>query len=109
MKSFKSYLKEYGGGTPAFAVGGASTGPGMGQYVPTVDLNLRAQKKKNPRRLTPKEAKYLMGFCDKYAKFFGHKDGFPQVVSDAQSYKQFGNSVVPLVVEKIAKEILKKL
>ena len=49
MKSFKSYLKEYGGGTPAFAVGGASTGPGMGQYVPTADLNLRAQKKKNPR------------------------------------------------------------
>ena len=70
---------------------------------------LITQKKKNPRRLTPKEAKYLMGFCDKYAKFFGHKDGFPQVVSDAQSYKQFGNSVVPLVVEKIAKEILKKL
>ena len=52
MKSFKSYLKEYGGygvDAPAFAVGGASTGPGMGQYVPTADLNLRAQKKKNPR------------------------------------------------------------
>ena len=51
MKSFKSYLKEYGGygvDTPAFAVGGASTGPGMGQYVPSADLNLRAQKKKNP-------------------------------------------------------------
>ena len=50
MKSFKSYLKEYGGygaDTPAFAVGGASTGPGMGQYVPTADLNLRAQKKKS--------------------------------------------------------------
>ena len=47
-----------------------------------------------------------MGFCDKYAKFFGHKI-LSQVVSDAQSYKQFGNSVVPLVVEKIAKEILK--
>jgi DNA (cytosine-5)-methyltransferase 1 len=70
---------------------------------------LIAQKNKNPRRLTPREAKYLMGFDDKYAKLFGHKDGFPQVVSDAQSYKQFGNSVVPLVVEKIAREILKKL
>ena len=34
MKSFKSYLNEYVGygvDTPAFAVGGASTGPGMGQ------------------------------------------------------------------------------
>ena len=47
MKSFKSYLKEYGGygvDAPAFAVGGASTGPGMGQYVPSADLNLRASK-----------------------------------------------------------------
>ena len=49
MKSFKSYLKEYGGygvDTPAFAVGGASSGPGMGQYVPTADLNLRASNNK---------------------------------------------------------------
>ena len=48
MKSFKSYIKEYGGyggDTPAFAVGGASTGPGMGQYVPSADLNLRASKR----------------------------------------------------------------
>ena len=48
MKSFKSYLKEYGVLNPAFAVGGSATGPGMGQYNPTSDLNLRAQKK-NPR------------------------------------------------------------
>ena len=48
MKSFKSYLKEYGVLNPAFAVGGSATGPGMGQYNPSADLNLRAQKK-NPR------------------------------------------------------------
>ena len=44
MKSFKSYLKEYGVLNPAFAVGGSATGPGMGQYNPTSDLNLRASK-----------------------------------------------------------------
>ena len=49
MKSFKSYLKEYGALDPFQPMGGSSSGPGMGQYVPTVDLNLRAQKKKNPR------------------------------------------------------------
>ena len=49
MKSFKSYLKEYGVLNPAFAVGGSATGPGMGQYNPSADLNLRAQKKNNPR------------------------------------------------------------
>ena len=40
MKSFKSYLKEYGGygvDAPAFAVGGSATGPGMGQYNPSAD------------------------------------------------------------------------
>tara|TARA_Y100001970_G_scaffold33670_1_gene41880 strand:+ start:4083 stop:5078 length:996 start_codon:yes stop_codon:yes gene_type:complete len=67
------------------------------------------QKRRNPRRITPKEAKYLMGFQDKYARKFGHRNGFPQIVSDTQSYKQFGNAVIPIIVEKIGKEILKKL
>ena len=49
MKSFKSYLKEYGTLNPSHPLGGPSTGPGIGQYVPSADLNLRAQKKKNPR------------------------------------------------------------
>ena len=53
----------------------------------------------NPRRLTPREAK-LMGFNQKYADLFGHNSGFPQVVSDTQSYKQFG-LVVPQVVEEV--------
>ena len=61
---------------------------------------------KNPRRLTPREAMFLMGFQNRYAEFFGHNNGFPQVVSDTQAYKQFGNSVVPLVVEEIAKNIV---
>ena len=44
MKNFKSLYKEYANLNPAFAVGGSSTGPGMGQYNPTADLNLRASK-----------------------------------------------------------------
>ena len=45
MKSFKSYLKEYGTLDPFQPMGGSSSGqPGMGQYVPAVDLNLRASK-----------------------------------------------------------------
>ena len=64
---------------------------------------------KNPRRLTPNEAKYLMGFDDKYALSFGHKNGFPQTVSDTQAYKQFGNSVVPLVIEEIMQNIITEI
>lgn len=44
MKSFRYYTEYVNASTPAFAVGGASTGPGMGQYSPVADLN--AQKKK---------------------------------------------------------------
>ncbi|NVK37484.1 MAG: DNA (cytosine-5-)-methyltransferase [Gammaproteobacteria bacterium] len=49
--------------------------------------------RKNPRRLTPREAARLMGY----------KDSFIIPVSDTQSYRQFGNSVVVPVIEAIAK------
>ena len=51
--------------------------------------------KKNPRRLTPRECARLMGF----------PDTFKIPVSDTQAYRQFGNSVVVPVVQKIAKRI----
>ncbi len=53
-------------------------------------------KGKNPRRLSPREAARLMGF----------PDDLPIVVSDTQAYKQFGNAVVPMVVEAVAREIV---
>lgn len=48
------------------------------------------------RRLTPREALRLMGFCD----------SFKQVVSDVQMYKQAGNSIVVNVLIEIIKEII---
>jgi DNA (cytosine-5)-methyltransferase 1 len=50
-------------------------------------------KKKNPRRLTPRECARLMGFPDE----------FDIPVSDTRAYKQFGNSVVVPVVSEIAR------
>ena len=47
----------------------------------------------NPRRLTPRECARLMGY----------PDTFKIPVSDTQSYKQFGNSVVVPVIEEIAR------
>lgn len=64
---------------------------------------------RNPRRLTPAEAALLMGFNSRLAKFMGFQGRFPQVCSDMQSYKQFGNSVSPLVVEAVGKQIVKVL
>jgi DNA (cytosine-5)-methyltransferase 1 len=64
---------------------------------------------RNPRRLTPAEAAKLMGFNSKFAKLMGFKEVFPHIVSDTQSYKQFGNSVSPLVTEVVSKEAVKVL
>lgn len=54
---------------------------------------------RNPRRLTPRECARLMGF----------PDSFVIPVSDTQAYKQFGNSVVVPVVERIAKAVVETL
>jgi len=54
---------------------------------------------KNPRRLTPRECARLMGF----------PDSFKIPVSDTQAYKQFGNSVVVPLVEKIAEAMVECL
>ncbi len=70
------------------------------------EILIKQKKWKNPRRLTPDEARQLMGFTDRFARMFGHENGFPQVVSDTQAYRQFGNAVVPLAVEAVAKSIV---
>ena len=54
---------------------------------------------KNPRRLTPRECARLMGF----------PEDFIIPVSDTQAYRQFGNSVVVPLVNKIAVRLLRKL
>lgn len=56
-------------------------------------------RKRNPRRLTPRECARLMGF----------PNTFKIPVSDTQAYKQFGNSVVVPVVSAVAKEVAKKV
>lgn len=58
----------------------------------------------NPRRLTPRECARLMGYD---RKFIGRNFIIP--VSDTQAYKQFGNSVVVPVVQRIAKAVVDTL
>lgn len=50
-------------------------------------------KRKNPRRLTPRECARIMGF----------PDSFKIPVSDTQAYRQFGNSVIVPVISETAK------
>jgi DNA (cytosine-5)-methyltransferase 1 len=53
------------------------------------------QRRKNPRRLTPRECARLMGFSDE----------LPIVVSDTQAYRQFGNAIVPTVAEDVIRQV----
>jgi DNA (cytosine-5)-methyltransferase 1 len=57
------------------------------------------QRNKNPRKITPREAARLQGF----------PESFRIPVSDAQAYRQFGNSVAVPVVTAIAKHMVKLL
>lgn len=55
--------------------------------------------RKGIRRMTPRE----------WARLQGYPDNFRIVVSDAQAYKQFGNSVAVPAIQATGKEIIKKL
>jgi len=50
VKSFRYFTEYVNSSVPAFSVGGASSGPGMGQYVPVADLNAEKKKKKDKLR-----------------------------------------------------------
>lgn len=58
------------------------------------------QEGRNPRRLTPRECARLMGFDEG-----GNGRRIEIPVSDAQAYRQFGNSVCVPVIKSIAKAI----
>ena len=66
----------------------------------TPKTNIKGEiNKQYVRKMTPREWARLQGF----------PDSFKIPVSDAQAYKQFGNSVSVPVVHEIAKKMIKKL
>lgn len=65
-------------------------------YKDGSEILVNQGKRKNPRRLTPRECARLMGY----------NDDFKIPVSDTQAYKQFGNSVAVPVFSAVAKQML---
>ena len=63
------------------------------------EILIAQSRGKNPRRLTPRECCLLMGY----------PANFKIPVSDTQAYKQFGNSVVVPIVERIAEQVVTSL
>lgn len=78
-------------------------------YKDGSEILIRQRGWRNPRKLTPSEAARLMGFDETYSRVVGLQGAFPQVVSDVQAYRQFGNSVCPYVVEAIGHELVRVL
>ena len=76
-------------------------------YKDGSEILIKQKGWRNPRRISPGEAARLMGFDDSWGKKLGN--GFPQVVSDTQAYRQFGNAVCPHVVQAIGSEIVRIL
>lgn len=68
-------------------------------YKDGAEILISQGKKRNPRRLTPRECARLMGFPAR----------FKMPESDNRAYRQFGNAVVPPLVEKIARAIVFQL
>ena len=68
-------------------------------YKDGSEILIQQKRKKNPRRLTPRECARLMGFDQP-----GESE-FKIPVSDMQAYKQFGNAVVAPVVEAVARHM----
>lgn len=84
-----------GFGYSLFNINSAYTNTISARYYKDGSEILIEQENKNPRKLTPREAARLQGFSD----------SFKIVVSDANAYRQFGNSVAVPVIKAIAEQI----
>ena len=55
MKTFRMFSEDY---VDAYSIHRTSTGPGMGQYVPTADLNASKKKKNKKLKESPLKMKH---------------------------------------------------
>jgi DNA (cytosine-5)-methyltransferase 1 len=103
-----NYLQEYAAKHKAAGNGfgfGLVTGSGVARTLSAryhkdgSEILISQGSSKNPRRLIPREC----------AKLMGYPKDFKIPVSDTQAYRQFGNSVVVPVVERIAKSVVETL
>ncbi len=99
MRKKRAREKGYGFGYSLFNRDSKYTSTISARYYKDGSEILVEQKGRNPRKITPLEARRLQGF----------PDGFKIPVSDTQAYKQFGNAVPVSVIRAIAKEVVKHL
>mgnify|MGYP003653869865 FL=1 len=105
MKTFLTYIDEYANydALGTYATGGASTGPGMGQYVPIADLNAQSEKqiKKSDLDQVEKYADRIFASLGIDVEFTRH---FLDRVNDKRNVKQ----ITPSELTRLFKQSYKK-
>ena len=105
MKTFLTYIDEYANydALGTYATGGASTGPGMGQYVPIADLNAQSEKeiKKSDLDQVEKYADRIFASLGIDVEFTRH---FLDRVNDKRNVKQ----ITPAELTRLFKQSYKK-
>jgi hypothetical protein len=105
MKTFLTYIDEYANydSLGSYATGGASTGPGMGQYVPVADLNAQSEKelKKSDLDQVEKYADRIFASLGIDVEFTRH---FLDRVNDKRNVKQ----ITPAELTRLFKQSYKK-
>jgi DNA (cytosine-5)-methyltransferase 1 len=96
LQAYAAKHRAAGNGFGFGLVSGSSTARTLSaRYYKDGSEILIDQRRRNPRRLTPRECARLMGY----------PDTFRIPVSDTQAYKQFGNSVVVPVIAAVARHM----
>ena len=99
-RKIQNKLNGKGFGYGLFNANSAYTNTISARYYKDGSEILIEQKNKNPRKITPREAARLQGFPE---------DFIIDKVSNAQAYKQFGNSVCVPVIAAVAEQIKNSL
>ena len=103
MKTFLTYLDEYSNGLGTYATGGASTGPGLGQYVPIADLNAADEKEVKKSDLDQVEK-----YADRIFASLGIDVEFTRHFLDRANDKRNVKQITPAELTRLFKQSFKK-
>ena len=105
MKTFLTYIDEYANydALGTYATGGASTGPGMGQYVPIADLNAQSEK-----QIKKSDLDQVEKYADRIFASLGIDVEFTRHFLDRANDKRNVKQITPSELTRLFKQTYKK-
>ena len=105
MKTFREYTTDDTLSPFFYQYGGSILGPGMGQYHPTADLNLRAQKEKEVRK---SDLDQLERYADRLFASLGIDVEFTKHFLDRVNDERNVKQITPSELTRLFKQTYKK-